>query len=76
MPAPVSQPCRHSIRSPRPRKSDTAPRTASTSPLRNRCRIELSGSAMSSRIACTGAIRALRRDGSQAAAMVTTIPTA
>ncbi len=38
--------------------------------------IELSGSAMSSRIACTGAIRALRRDGSQAAAIVTTMPTA
>ncbi len=56
--------------------STTAPAATSPMPSQNRRRSELSGRAMSSRIACTGAIREVRRAGSQAAATVTTTPTA
>ena len=51
-----------------------APTTIAAAPTRSLRWIDASGSAMSSRSACTGAMRVVRRAGSQAAAMVTTTP--
>ncbi|CAB4710572.1 unannotated protein [freshwater metagenome] len=76
-PAPTHHPpCGTSTTSPRPTTSASRPAPASATPSPNRRRSELSGSATSSRSACTGAMRAVRRAGSQAAAIVTTTPTA
>ena len=62
-----------SVNSPAPIAA--APTTMATSPISSRRWIDVSGSAMSSRSAWTGAIRVVRRAGSHAAAMVTTTPT-
>ena len=55
--------------------SETRPPAASRTPNTRRRRIEVSGSAMSSLSACTGAIRPTRRAGKYAATMVTSTPT-
>ena len=73
-PAPTSHPAwLTSTNSPTPR--DATPASPRTTPATNRRCTEVSFIATSSRIACTGAIRAVRRAGSQAAAMVTATPT-
>ena len=74
IPRPSTQPPRGtSVNSPAPIAA--APTPMPTSPSSSRRWIEVSGSAMSSRSACTGAIRVVRRAGSHAAAIVTRTPT-
>ena len=76
MPPPICQPpCGRSAKSPSA-EHDEAERDQERAATRSRRRSDDSGSAMSSRIAWTGAIRPVRRAGSQAAAMVTSTPTA
>ena len=73
-PAPTTQPA-WSGSANRPTARAIPPSTASTSPTTRRRRSEDSGSATSSRSACTGAMRPVRSAGTSAATTVTSTAT-